>query len=109
MRWEDANVKKTTYSVTLLKQTLIDILEHGPGVCVHFRLIGELWQPHFVRIVGITDHRVLVNDEVRNKLISIDLSRVMQFEIDHRFKGIEPLNHYDVIPDSLVDTTYDRS
>ena len=98
---EDENVKKTSYSVTLLKRTLIDILEHGQNVCVRFRLIGEMWQPHFVRVVGITESRVLVNDEVKNNLTSIELSKVMQFEIDHRFKGIEPHFHYDVAPDNL--------
>ena len=99
MRWEEAKVKKTNYSVPKLKSTLIDILENGQNVCVHFRLVGELWQPHFVRVVNVTDNRVLVNDEVRHQLISIELSRIIQFEIDHRFKGIEPHNHFDVILD----------
>jgi hypothetical protein len=93
-------VKKTTYSITHLKATLIDLLEHGQNVCVHFRLMGELWQPHFVRVVNVVDSKVLVNDEIKNKIFSIDLSRIMQFEIDHPFKGIEPHNHYDIVPDN---------
>ena len=101
MRWEEEKVKKTIYSITHLKQILIDIQEHGQNVCVHFRLIGELWQTNFVRVVSVMENRILVNDEMKNKLISIDLSHVMQFEIDHRFKGIEPHNHYDVVPDNL--------
>jgi hypothetical protein len=101
MRLEEAKVKKTTYSITHLKQVLVDIKEHGPNVCVRFRLLGELWQTGFVRIVNVIDNRVLINDDARNKLLSMDLSLVMQFEIDHRFKGIEPHNHYDVIPDNL--------
>lgn len=102
MPLEEEIVKETTYSVVHLKQILIDIKEHGQNVCVHFRLIGELWQTNFVRVLNVVDNRVLVNDEAKNKLISIDLSRVIQFEIDHRFKGIEPHNHYDVVPDNNV-------
>jgi hypothetical protein len=63
--------------------------------------MGEMWQNSFVRIVSISEGRVLINDEVRNKLVSVDLNRIMQFELDHRFKGYEPHFHYDVGPDLL--------
>lgn len=96
MRETDSLKDATTFSLSHLKQALFDIKEHGPNVCVRFRFIGQMWQPNFVRIVNLTDTRVLVSDEVKNQLISFELNHVMQFEIDHRFKGLEPHNHYNV-------------
>ena len=100
MQLESDRLKKTTYTVTHLRRTLIDILEHGQGVCIRFRVIGEMWQSNFVRIVSVTEQRVLVNDEVMSKLLSIEISKIIQFEIDHRFKGLEPYNHYDITWDN---------
>jgi hypothetical protein len=87
---------KKTYSAQHLKQILIDIEENGTNVCVRFRQIGELWSENFVRVIRVTDDRVLVNDEVKNKLISFDLNAIVQFEVDQGFKSVEPHNHYDV-------------
>jgi hypothetical protein len=98
---EIMNKTTSVISVLQLKQLLIDIKENGQGVCVRFRSLGEMWQINMVRIVAVTDNRVLVNDEVTNKLISLDMNHVMQFEVDHKFKGLEPYFHYDVIPDNF--------
>jgi hypothetical protein len=84
-------------SATTLRQALIDIMEHGPNVCVRFRLIGQLWQPGFVRVVAVNDNHILVNDEFKNQLIHINLDMIVQFEVDHKFKRLEPHNHYDII------------
>jgi hypothetical protein len=92
--------KASTFSALQLKQLLIDIAEHASNVCVRFRLLGEMWQTHMSRVVSVSETRVLINDEIRNKLISIDLNFVMQFEIDNKFKGFQPYFHYEVIPDS---------
>jgi hypothetical protein len=101
MRLGDDILKNTTtYTLVHLKQLLIDIQEHGQGVCVRFRTIGEMWQPNFVRVVNLSDNRILVNDEVRNKLLIVNLTSVMQFEVDHKFKGIEPHYHYNVTVDA---------
>lgn len=98
MRETDNLKEATTFSTTHLKQALYDIKEHGTNVCVRFRLLGEMWQTNFVRIVNITESRVLVNDETKNQLRSFDIHQIMQFEIDHRFKNLEPHNHYNVVP-----------
>lgn len=90
----------TTLSVLQLKQLLIEIKEHAPNVCARFRLLGEMWQTNLVRVISVTETRVLINDEIKNTLISIDLSNVMQFEIDNKFKGFQPYFHYEVIPDN---------
>lgn len=90
--------KKTLLSAPELKRILIDIKDHEPHICVRFRLIGEMWQVYMMRIITITENRVLVHDETSNKLISVDLNNVMQFEIDTRFRDIEPYYHYEVKP-----------
>ena len=95
------NKATSVISVLRLKQLLIDIKEHGQGVCIRFRSLCEMWQTNMMRVVAVTDNRVLVNDEVSNKLISLDINHVMQFEVDHKFKGLEPYFHYDVIPDNF--------
>lgn len=95
---EIMTTKKTLLSALELKRLLIDIKDHEPNICVRFRLIGEMWQVYMTRIITITENRVLVHDETSNKLISIDLNNVMQFEIDARFRDIEPYYHYEVKP-----------
>lgn len=92
--------EKVKFSVIELKQILIDIKEHGPHICIRFRVLGQMWQRNFVRIVNITDDRILVNDEPANKLISIDINNIVQFEIDHAFKVVDPHFHYDIAYDN---------
>ena len=98
MRWSDDIVKKTAdLSIILLQQTLLDIKENGQNVSARFRLIGELWQEKFVRIVAVTEDRVLVVDEHDNKMVSLKLKDIMQFEVDRRFKVLEPFFHYNIV------------
>jgi hypothetical protein len=93
--------KPTTYSILELRQALLDIKEHAPHVCVRFRLLGELWQEHMMRVVSVTEQRVMVHDEVIDKLISIDLNRVVQFELDGKFKVLQPHHHYTIVLSAL--------
>ena len=91
--------KDTSLSSTKLRQLLIDLKEHGPNTCIRVRLIGELWQNYFMRVVSVTDERLMLNDEVKNRLISSPLSSVMQIELDHKFREYDPHNHYTIHPD----------
>ena len=95
-------MKKDSLSVLELRQQLIDILEHNPGLCVRFRMMGELWQVNMMRLVGVTEERALLHDEILNKLLSIKLDHVMQFEVDNCFKELQPFFHYHITltPDS---------
>jgi hypothetical protein len=90
--------KSLLISVLELKRLVIEIKDHGADICIRFRLMGQMWQQHFVRVVTVTENRVLVNDERANKLISVDLNNVMQFEIDNRYQNFEPNHHYEVTP-----------
>jgi hypothetical protein len=85
-------------SVLELKRLLIDLKEKRPGVCVRFRLMGELWAKNFMFIAGITDKGVLLKDDSNNNFTAIsNLADIMQFEIDEPFQGFRPYNHYDII------------
>jgi hypothetical protein len=90
--------KKLLFSALELKRLITDIKDHEPNICIRFRSVGEMWQTQMMRLITITENRVLVHNEISNKLISIDLNNVMQFEIDGRFRDVEPHYHYEVRP-----------
>lgn len=95
-RGEPIMTKETTLSSIKLRQLLIDLKEHGPHTCVRLRLLGELWQSTFMKVVSVTEDRVMLNDELKNKLLSIPLQSIMQLELDHKFKEYQPHNHYTI-------------
>jgi hypothetical protein len=87
----------TTVSILELKRLLTELAEHGNNVCVRFRLIGELWQPHHHRVLKMTETGVALVDEPSNKLVFIsNLTNVMQFELDSAFQIYQPNYHYSV-------------
>jgi hypothetical protein len=98
-RGEPIMTKDSTLTSTKLRQLLIDLKEHGHSTCVRYRLVGELWQTYFMRVVSVSEDRVLFNDETKNKLFSIPLNSIMQIELDHKFKEYQPHNHYTVESD----------
>ena len=84
-------------SVLELKRLLIDLRDKRPDICVRFRLLGEMWFPHFMRIIIVTERGVLLNNEVSDQLVRVyDLGNVMQFEIDHTFQNFKPHFHYSI-------------
>ena len=84
-------------SVLELKRLLIELSDKRPDICIRFRLLGEMWFPHFMRIIIVTEGGVLLNNEVSNKLVRVyDLGNVMQFEIDRTFQNFKPHNHYSI-------------
>lgn len=93
---------KTLISALELKRLLVEITEKQPGVCLRYRLIGEMWQPNFMRVLKATGKGVMLNDEQKNKLIVLpDLNAIVQFEIDVRFQNFQPHFHYNVSPELL--------
>ena len=89
---------KTLISVLELKQLLIELRDKRNNICFRYRLLGEMWKQNFMRIVDVTEKAVVLNDEISNKLIFLDLSQVMQFEIDAAFQNYQPHFHYEVTP-----------
>jgi hypothetical protein len=91
-------MNKTLISVLELRRLMIDLSENRPDICIRFRLLGELWNVHFMRVMRITEKGAVLFDET-NALVSIsDLNFVMQFEIDKPFQGFQPYYHYEVTP-----------
>lgn len=84
-------------SLLELKRLLHSLKDSRPDICIRFRMIGEMWQNHYCRIIDITEKGVTLNDEKFNKLIFIkDLKNVMQFDLDHAFQQYEPHFHYSI-------------
>ena len=84
-------------NVLELKRLLIELRDKRPDICIRFRLIGQMWLLHFMRIIHITDTGVVLKEDVSNRLMTVhDLRNVIQFEIDHRFQNYRPHYHFDV-------------
>jgi hypothetical protein len=91
-------IKESTLSSLRLRQLLIDIKEHSQNTCVRVRLLGEMWRSYFMRVVSVSEDRVLLSAEAEGKLSSIPLTAIIQIELDHKFKEYQPHNHYTVQP-----------
>jgi hypothetical protein len=88
--------------VLRFRQLLVALLEHRPDICVRHRLMGKMWETHFMRVIKLTEHGVLLNDETSNKFIHVsDLSQVIQFELDKPFQSYKPYYHYGVVVNFL--------
>lgn len=84
-------------SVLELKRLLVLLAENVHTVCFRYRLIGEMWETNFVRVVQVTDKGVFLRDERKNRMISIpNLKMIMQFELDGSIHNFQPNFHYDV-------------
>ena len=90
-------IETAEITVLELRRLLIELRDKRPDICIRFRLLGEMWFVHFMRIILIAGKGVILNNEVSNKLVRVtDLSNVIQFEIDHRFQNYRPYYHYTV-------------
>jgi hypothetical protein len=89
--------KANAVSVVELRRLLVELAEKRPGICIRYRLMGELWARDFLEIAAITDKGVLLRDESGTKLTVIsNLSDLIQFELDEPYQTYRPYNHYDV-------------
>lgn len=80
-----------------LKKLLSSIVEDHLSICFRYRLMCEMWQPNFMQVLKVDDDGVLLNDEVKNKLISItDLWNIIQFEFDAPIHKFQPHFHYEL-------------
>ena len=102
MHYTHDHVEKLPYPITFLKQVLLDIVNTSPETNIRFRLVGENWENGFLKVVSVRNNEVLVIDAGNKSLIAIDLSDVMQFELDERLNGLDPHFHYDVSPASFL-------
>jgi len=86
-------------SVLEFKRLLVDLQSKRPDICLRYRLLGEMWAIHALRVVRVTEKGVILSDDNGNRFVNLpDLSAIMQFEIDAPFQGFQPHYHYTVKP-----------
>ena len=84
-------------SVLELRRLLYTIVDNRLTACFRYRLLGEMWQPSFFRVVEVTENGVMLNEESTDSFKCLqDLSQIMQFEIDVAVHNFLPHNHYDL-------------
>jgi hypothetical protein len=85
-------------TVTELRRLLIDIRDKRPDICIRFRLLGEMWNTTFLKIIAIGEKNVVLASEQDGRLYTMsDVSRVVQFEIDSPFHQYKPYFHYSIV------------
>jgi len=94
----EVTLNKTLISVLELRRLMVDLSEKRPDICIRFRLLGEMWNVNFVRVIKLTERGVVLMDDLRGLQSISDLNFVMQFEIDKAFQGFQPYYHYEVTP-----------
>ena len=91
------NTPGNLISVLELRRLLYTIVDNRLDTCFRYRLLGEMWQPNFFRVVEFNEKGILLNDEISNSFKCLpDLSQIMQFEIDVAVHNFLPHNHYDL-------------
>lgn len=86
-----------------LRRFLYELKDQRPDVCVRFRIIGEMWQSHFFKVVKLTESgAVLMNETTNQAMVIKDLREVVQFEIDSPYQNYQPHNHYTMEPSMKI-------
>jgi hypothetical protein len=93
--------------VSELKELLLLLKNFGPDVGLRVRLQGEMWSDNFMQLSGLINHQdgnieafsgIILEDEMKTRTVVIrDLKRIIQFELDKRFKDYQPYIHYTVV------------
>jgi hypothetical protein len=90
---------KKSLSVQDLKHLLSEILDQRPDISIRYRLMGEMWNTSFMRIVFTTDSGAFFRDDKHNRLVHLSkLNSIIQFELNNRFRDFLAHVHYDIIP-----------
>jgi hypothetical protein len=86
-------------SVLEMRKLLYDVRDHRVDVSFRFRRIGEMWKPNFMTVVDLNERGAIFNDQTTSEFVFVmDLTDIIQFELDNRFQTFEPFNHYEVTP-----------
>lgn len=90
---------KNQIPILEFKRLLHELRDLRPDIGIRIRLMGEMWQTNYHRILQVTEKGVALHEEETKRLvIVVDLGQVMQFEIDQSFQDYEPHFHYSVDP-----------
>jgi hypothetical protein len=87
---------KSKIPVLELRRLVIGIHDNQRNTGFRFRLMGELWHPSFLTVITVSDESVLLLNETNNRMISVNFTLIMQFEIDLQYQEYSPNFHYTV-------------
>jgi hypothetical protein len=88
---------ENTISIDEFKGLLKELHNKQQGICIRYRLLGEIWTANFTRMLYVTEKGAILNNEKNNQVIFIDdLKTVMQFELDTPFQNFEPRVQYKI-------------
>jgi hypothetical protein len=88
---------KNSITTFYLRNLLSDLGGRRMQVGIRFRMLGEMWKPHFMRLVRLTDRGAIFVDESTEEFVFVsELNDIVQFEIDDRFQELQPHFHYEV-------------
>jgi hypothetical protein len=91
-------ISRNVISIDEFKILLNEMLDNTPDIGIRFRMMGEMWSQSFSNILFITEHGLVLNDPSTRSLQNIyNIENVVQFELDQRFKDLEPYFHYEVV------------
>jgi hypothetical protein len=79
-----------------LKQLLV-ALSDATHMSIRYRVIGEMWGNYFLQVTSVDESNTVFFDELNNKYHAIDFRKIIQFELDSRYRSLQPNFHYDVI------------
>jgi hypothetical protein len=80
-----------------LRRLLYEFKDLQPDVCIRFRLVGEMWQTSFAKVLKLTEEGVILLNERTSIASDIkDLREIVQFELDARYQNYHPHFHYQV-------------
>jgi hypothetical protein len=80
-----------------LRRLLYELKDKRPDICIRFRLMGQMWQSEFWRVVALTENGVALINAPSNQICIVkNLREVVQFEIDSRYQNFHPHDHYSV-------------
>jgi hypothetical protein len=82
-----------------LRRLFYELKDQRPDISVRLRLLGEMWQMSFSRVIKLTENGVVLLNEHNNQAVAFkDLREVVQFEIDAGYQNYHPHNHYTIEP-----------
>jgi hypothetical protein len=80
-----------------LRSLLSELGSREIPVGIRFRILGEMWKPHFMRVVRLTDRGAIFVDESSKEFVFVsELNDIVQFEIEDRVHELQPHFHYEV-------------
>lgn len=90
---------KDTISAVELRRLLHELKSAASPIHIRFRLLGQMWHPHFCKIFLVTENGLVLIDQVRHKTEIIpNLNDIVQVELETRYQIYQPHHHYTVQP-----------